>query len=64
MRDVQGGGGDTPAKWFFDASLIGDVVIVKNSKEQTVTPDNGLNGWNLSWSQWQAGSVSSPSRNL
>ncbi|ARF59241.1 hypothetical protein B1H19_04945 [Streptomyces gilvosporeus] len=58
MRDVQGGGGDTPAKWFFDASLIGDVVIVKNSKEQTVTPDNGLNGWNLSWSQWQAGSAS------
>jgi hypothetical protein len=37
--------------------LIGDVVIVKNSNDKIVAPDNGLNGWNLSWSQWQAGSA-------
>ncbi|MEU9125211.1 Ig-like domain-containing protein [Streptomyces sp. NPDC048506] len=55
LRDNKGGGGDTPAKWFFDQSLIGDVVVVKNSHEQTVKPDNGLNGWNLSWSDWQSG---------
>ncbi|AJT61924.2 hypothetical protein T261_0233 [Streptomyces lydicus] len=57
LRDVKGGGGDTPGKWFFNESLVGDVVIVKNSHEQTVKPDNGLNGWNLSWSQWQQGSA-------
>ncbi|MEV0373714.1 Ig-like domain-containing protein [Streptomyces sp. NPDC050636] len=57
LRDVKGGGGDTPGKWFFEQSLIGDVVLVKNSQEQTVKPDNGLNGWNLSWNEWQAGSA-------
>ncbi len=32
LRDVQGGQGDTPAKWFYDNPLIGDVVVVKNSR--------------------------------
>jgi hypothetical protein len=58
LADVRGAGGDTPAKWFFDNSLIGDVVIVKNSPDKTVAPDNGLNGWNMAWSQWVAGSAS------
>ncbi|MFF3938941.1 L,D-transpeptidase [Streptomyces phaeofaciens] len=58
LADAQGAQGDTPAKWFYDNSLIGDVVIVKNSPDKTVTPDNGLNGWNLPWSQWTAGSAS------
>ncbi|MFD5948099.1 Ig-like domain-containing protein [Streptomyces collinus] len=58
LADVQGAGGATPAKWFFDNSLIGDVVIVKNSPDKTVAPDNGLNGWNMAWSQWVAGSAS------
>ncbi|MEV5483812.1 MULTISPECIES: L,D-transpeptidase [Streptomyces] len=57
LRDQKGGGGDTPGKWFFNESLIGDVVIVKNSHDQTVKPDNGLNGWNMPWSEWQAGSA-------
>jgi lipoprotein-anchoring transpeptidase ErfK/SrfK len=57
LRDVQGGQGDTPAKWFYDHSLIGDVVVVKNSPDRTVSPDNGLNGWNMSWSEWTAGSA-------
>ncbi|MFI9026506.1 Ig-like domain-containing protein [Streptomyces sp. NPDC053560] len=56
LRDVKGANGDTPGKWFFDNSLIGDVVVVKNSKDETVKPDNGLNGWNMSWDQWKAGS--------
>ncbi|MFF4604427.1 Ig-like domain-containing protein [Streptomyces sp. NPDC001339] len=57
LRDNKGGGGDTPGKWFFDESLVGDVVIVKNSHDKTVQPDNGLNGWNLSWADWKAGSA-------
>ncbi|MCT9143231.1 L,D-transpeptidase [Streptomyces violarus] len=58
LADVQGAGGSTPSKWFYDNSLIGDVVIVKNSPDKTVAPDNGLNGWNMAWSQWVAGSES------
>lgn len=57
MQDVKGAGGDTTAKWFYDNSLIGDVVIMKNSHDKTIAPDNGLNGWNMSWSQWTAGSA-------
>ncbi|WP_369378349.1 Ig-like domain-containing protein [Streptomyces sp. cg36] len=57
LRDVQGAQGDTPAKWFFDHSLIGDVVTVKGSPDKTIAPDNGLNGWNMAWSAWQAGSA-------
>lgn len=57
LADVQGASGDTEGKWFFDNSLIGDVVIVKNSPDDTVAPDNGLNGWNLSWDAWTAGSA-------
>jgi hypothetical protein len=33
------------------------VVIVKNSPDKTVKPDNGLNGWNMSWGEWVAGSA-------
>jgi hypothetical protein len=47
----------TPAAWFYNHSLIGDVVVVQNTGDKTVAPDNGLNGWNLSWAQWKAGSA-------
>jgi hypothetical protein len=47
----------TPAAWFYNHSLIGDVVVVANTGDKTVAPDNGLNGWNLSWAQWKAGSA-------
>lgn len=57
LQDVQGAQGDTPAKWFYDESITGDVVIVKNSPDKTVSPDNGLNGWNMAWNQWVAGSA-------
>lgn len=46
-----------PGAWFFDNSIVGDVVIVKNSKDKTIQPDNGLNGWNMSWAEWKAGSA-------
>ncbi|MFI6339160.1 Ig-like domain-containing protein [Streptomyces sp. NPDC050535] len=54
LADAQGANADTSAKWFYDNSLIGDVVTVKNSPDKTVAPDNGLNGWNMSWSAWTA----------
>ncbi|MFJ2629102.1 Ig-like domain-containing protein [Streptomyces sp. NPDC087532] len=53
LQDVRGAWSKkTPAAWFFDNSLIGDVVVVKNSKDRTIQPDNGLNGWNMSWAEW------------
>ncbi|MER5600388.1 Ig-like domain-containing protein [Streptomyces sp. NPDC002265] len=57
LQDVEGAQGDTPAKWFYDNSLIGDVVVVRNSPDKTVAPDNGLNGWNMPWDEWTAGSA-------
>ncbi|MFY4717492.1 L,D-transpeptidase [Streptomyces sp. LaBMicrA B280] len=54
LRDVKGGyDSSTPAAWFFDHSILGDVVVVKNSHEKTVLPGNGLNGWNMSWADWK-----------
>ncbi|MEZ3180309.1 L,D-transpeptidase family protein [Streptomyces pimonensis] len=57
LRDVKGGGADTPAGWFFDRSLVGDVVEVVNSEDRKVAPDNGLGGWNMNWREWKAGSA-------
>ncbi|MGW0122728.1 L,D-transpeptidase [Streptomyces sp. NPDC003327] len=55
LQDSRGGGdGSMPAAWFFDNSIIGDVVVVKNSKDKQIKPDNGLNGWNMDWSEWTA----------
>ena len=57
LSDTQGADDpNTPAAWLYDNSMIGDVVIVKNSPDKTIAPDNGLNGWNMSWSEWTAGS--------
>ncbi|MFJ7490544.1 Ig-like domain-containing protein [Streptomyces sp. NPDC097727] len=57
LADVKGANdANQPAAWFYNNSLVGDVVIVKNSPDRTITPDNGLNGWNMSWAQWTAGS--------
>lgn len=57
LRDVKGGSSDTPAGWFFDRSLIGDVVEVVHSNDKKVAPDNGLGGWNMGWKEWKAGSA-------
>ncbi len=58
LADVKGAGDPNQmAAWFYDQSMIGDVVIVKNSKDKTIAPDNGLNGWNMDWSAWKAGSA-------
>ncbi|MER5301865.1 Ig-like domain-containing protein [Streptomyces lasiicapitis] len=55
LRDVKGGSSKTPAGWFFDRSLIGDVVEVVNSNDKKVAPDNGLGGWNMDWEEWKTG---------
>ncbi len=57
LKDVKGGSSDTPAGWFFDRSLIGDVVEVVHSNDKKVAPDNGLGGWNMGWKEWKAGSA-------
>ncbi|MEU9465913.1 Ig-like domain-containing protein [Streptomyces avermitilis] len=58
LNDTRGGGDSgQDAAWFYDQSLIGDVVVVRNSADGTIAPDNGLNGWNMPWSQWKAGSA-------
>ncbi|MEU6070811.1 Ig-like domain-containing protein [Streptomyces sp. NPDC047082] len=55
LRDVRGGWSKSvPAAWFFNHSMIGDVVVVKNSHDDTVAPGNGLNGWNMSWEKWKS----------
>ncbi|WP_432134694.1 MULTISPECIES: L,D-transpeptidase [unclassified Streptomyces] len=47
----------TPGYWFFTNSMVGDVVVVANTGDKTVAPDNGLNGWNMDWATWKAGSA-------
>ncbi|MFE1442448.1 Ig-like domain-containing protein [Streptomyces sp. NPDC058739] len=54
LRDVRGGWDkDVEAAWFFKQSMVGDVVLVKNSTDPTVEPSNGFNGWNMSWDEWK-----------
>ncbi|MCX5376305.1 Ig-like domain-containing protein [Streptomyces sp. NBC_00091] len=56
LNDAQGANDpNQPGAWFFDNSLIGDVVTVVNSPDKIIKPDNGLNGWNMSWAEWKAG---------
>ncbi|MFI0964901.1 Ig-like domain-containing protein [Streptomyces sp. NPDC021080] len=60
LKDVRNAGDPKlPAAWFFDNSMTGDVVIVKNSADKTtVAPDNGFGDWNMPWSKWVSGSTS------
>ncbi|WP_227049848.1 L,D-transpeptidase [Streptomyces pinistramenti] len=58
LADAKGAGDpSTDGAWFFDHSLTGDIVHMVNSPDKTIQPDNGLNGWNMSWQQWAAGSA-------
>ncbi|WP_416971199.1 L,D-transpeptidase [Streptomyces sp. 4F14] len=58
LHDAKGGNdASVPGYAFYESSMLGDVVIVRNSGERTVTASNGLNGWNLSWAEWRAGSA-------
>ncbi|MFE2097739.1 MULTISPECIES: Ig-like domain-containing protein [unclassified Streptomyces] len=58
LSDTKGAGDpNTPAAWMYNNSLVGDVVVVQHTGDKTVSPDNGLNGWNMDWAQWKAGSA-------
>ncbi|MGW1075945.1 Ig-like domain-containing protein [Streptomyces sp. NPDC002537] len=52
LEDTRTSNLHTPAAWFYEHSLPGDLVIVIGSTGPTVRPDNGLNGWNMDWSTW------------
>ncbi|WP_019544907.1 L,D-transpeptidase [Streptomyces sulphureus] len=55
LFDKRGGNSSsTPGAWFYENSLVGDVVEVKNSNDETIKPDNGLNVWNMDWKSWKA----------
>ncbi|MFJ4437286.1 Ig-like domain-containing protein [Streptomyces sp. NPDC088923] len=55
LRDARGGGdSSTPASWFYNSSLIGDVVVVSHSNDKRIQWWNGLNGWNLPWGEWES----------
>ncbi|MGW2873275.1 L,D-transpeptidase [Kitasatospora sp. NPDC001225] len=58
LSDAKGGASkDSPAGWLFEHTLEGDVLEVKASSGDFVPPQNGLNGWNVPWEQWVAGSA-------
>ncbi|GAA0457867.1 Ig-like domain-containing protein [Streptomyces stramineus] len=58
LEDKQGADDtSTSGSWFFSNSQLGDVVEVKNSNDKTIAPENGLNGWNMDWNAWVAGSA-------
>ncbi|MER5224843.1 L,D-transpeptidase [Streptomyces flaveus] len=57
LNDTEGANDpNTEAAWFYNNSMIGDVVVVQNTGDKAIAPDNGLNGWNMDWAQWKAGS--------
>ncbi|MGW5325650.1 L,D-transpeptidase [Streptomyces sp. NPDC004014] len=58
LSDTKGANdSSTPAAWVYNHSLVGDVVVIRHTGDKTVSPDNGLNGWNMDWAQWKAGSA-------
>ncbi|MFI2610631.1 Ig-like domain-containing protein [Kitasatospora sp. NPDC018619] len=61
LADAKGGASkDSPAGWLFEHTIPGDVLEVRASSGDFVPPQNGLNGWNLPWEQWVAGSALRP----
>ncbi|WP_369213727.1 L,D-transpeptidase [Streptomyces flavofungini] len=58
LQDAKGAGDKSkPGSWFYENSITGDVVDVRNTGDKVIAPDNGLNGWNMDWAQWKAGSA-------
>ena len=46
------------AKWIYDVTVPGDVVVYTNTGGAAVEPGNGPGGlWNIPWSQWLAKSA-------
>jgi lipoprotein-anchoring transpeptidase ErfK/SrfK len=48
----------TDAQWFYDFSVIGDVVTYANTGTSRTVPSwDGFGDWNVPWSAWQAGNL-------
>jgi lipoprotein-anchoring transpeptidase ErfK/SrfK len=45
------------AKWFYENSLLGDVVNIIHSVVQPVTSDAGMYDWNFSYAEWSKGNL-------
>ncbi|WP_072802698.1 L,D-transpeptidase [Rhodococcoides yunnanense] len=47
------------AKWVYDNTKRGDIVVVKNTLGGTLSGTDGLGDWNIPWETWKAGNASS-----
>ena len=45
------------AKWIFDNTKRGDIVIVRNTVGGVLEGTEGLGDWNIPWSTWKAGNA-------
>ncbi len=45
------------AAWFQETVKRGDIVIVKNTIGETLSPYDGLGDWNLDWATWKKGNA-------
>lgn len=47
------------AKWVYDNTKRGDIVVVKNTLGGTLSGLDGLGDWNIPWEEWKAGNATS-----
>lgn len=47
------------AKWVYDNTKRGDIVVVKNTLGGTLSGVDGLGDWNIPWDEWKAGNATS-----
>ena len=45
------------AKWFYDNSMLGDVVDVIHAVVPPLRSDAGMSDWNYDWATWKAGNL-------
>ena len=45
------------AKWIFDNTKRGDIVVVQNTVGGILSGTEGLGDWNIPWSTWKAGNA-------
>ena len=45
------------AKWVYDNTKRGDIVVVKNTVGGTLSGVDGLGDWNIPWETWKAGNA-------
>ncbi|MET4048910.1 hypothetical protein BJD99_06635 [Rhodococcus sp. 1163] len=47
------------AKWVYDNTKRGDIVVVQNTLGGTLSGTDGLGDWNIPWGDWKAGNANS-----